>query len=67
MIGQYRERHPLGTQARLTMELMLNLGVRVSDARRIGPPDIRDGWLVDFEPQKTRNTTGMTVTAAARR
>ena len=63
MIAQYRERHSLGTQARLTMEIMLNLGVRVSDARRIGPPDVRDGWLVDFEPQKTRNSTGMTVTA----
>ncbi len=60
-VRAYRERHPLGTQARLALEIMLNTGVRKSDAMRIGPRDIRDGWLTEFEPQKTSRTTGMKV------
>jgi integrase len=60
-VQKYRERQPLGSQARLAMEIMLNLGVRKSDAMRIGPADIRDGWLTEFEPQKTSRTTGMKV------
>ena len=60
-VARYRGRHPLGTQARLAMEIMLNLGLRKSDAMRIGPTDIQGGWLNEFEPQKTSRTTGMKV------
>jgi integrase len=60
-VDSYRAFYPLGTQERLAMEIMLNLGVRKSDAMRIGPRDIRDGWLAEFEPQKTSRTTGMKI------
>lgn len=42
-ITQYRTRHPLGTQARLAMELMLWTGQRRSDAYRLGPADVLEG------------------------
>ncbi|UQD70501.1 site-specific integrase [Bradyrhizobium japonicum] len=54
----YRDKYAIGTQARLTMELMLNLGVRVSDARQIGQPHIQNGVLTDYQPQKGRTTGG---------
>jgi integrase len=36
-IEQYRKRHPLGTTARLALEIMLNTALRCSDACRVGP------------------------------
>lgn len=42
-IAQYRERHPLGTSARLAMELMLWTGQRRVDAIRLGPADVLNG------------------------
>lgn len=57
-VDTYRASYPLGTQARLAIELMLNLGVRISDARQIGRPHIRDGMLTDYQPQKGRTTNG---------
>jgi integrase len=62
----YRARWPLGTRQRLAVELMVNLGLRRSDACRIGPADIRGGYLVDFVPQKTARTTGMKLTLPVR-
>lgn len=44
-IAQYRERHPLGSKARLAMELGLNTIQRRSDLVRIGPQHIRGGTL----------------------
>lgn len=41
---------------------MVNLGLRRSDACRIGPNDIKGGRLTDFEPQKTKGTTGVKLT-----
>jgi integrase len=57
-VATYRAHHALGTRERLALEIMLNLGVRRSDAYRIGPGDIKAGWLMDFVPQKTARTTG---------
>lgn len=57
-VDTYRASYPLGTQARVAIELMLNLGVRISDARQIGRPHIRDGMLTDYQPQKGRTTNG---------
>lgn len=45
MIEQYHRVHPLGTKARLAMDLMLYTGLRRSDVVRIGPQHIRDGIL----------------------
>ena len=61
-LAKYRERWPLGTRQRLAVEVMVNLGLRRSDACRIGPNDIKGGRLTDFEPQKTKGTTGVKLT-----
>lgn len=50
-IAQYQERWPLGTQARLALDLMLYTGVRRSDAIRLGRQHVKDGRL-NFTPSK---------------
>jgi len=50
----YRRHHKIGSKARLALELMLNVGARISDASRIGRKDERDGWLI-FVAWKNRN------------
>ena len=42
----YRSHHKIGSKARLALELMLNVGARISDASRIGRQHERNGWLV---------------------
>jgi integrase len=44
-VERYRNRHPVGTKARLALELLLFTGVRRSDLVRLGHPLARDGWL----------------------
>jgi integrase len=44
-IEQYRQHHPLGSRARLAMELMLWTGQRRSDANEMGPDDVIDGRI----------------------
>jgi integrase len=60
-VKAYRARYPLGTRERLAMEIMLNLGVRVSDARRIGPANIVGNVLTDFQPQKSARRGGFKI------
>jgi site-specific recombinase XerD len=50
----YRKRHKIGTKARLALELMLNVGARISDAARIGRQHEAEGWL-KFVAWKNRN------------
>jgi hypothetical protein len=46
-VEQYRQRHALGTVARLALELLLNIAARRYDAHEIGPQHViisnRDG------------------------
>lgn len=51
-IAAYREKHALGTKARLALELLLNTGQRRSDVVRMGRQHIRDGTL-SLRQQKT--------------
>jgi integrase len=44
-VEQFRQKHAVGTRARLAMELMVRLALRRSDAIRLGPPDVRSGVL----------------------
>jgi len=44
-VEQYREHYPLGTTARLALEIMLNIGARISDAAKLGPPHQTGVWL----------------------
>jgi len=48
-IEQYEARHPLGTKARLALELLLNTGGRRSDVVTFGRQMVRDGWLCWIE------------------
>jgi len=51
-IAQFRARHPIGSRARLALELLLNIGPRRSDVVRLGRQHIRDGEI-SFRTQKT--------------
>lgn len=52
-IDKYRRHHPLGTTARLALEIMLNVGARVSDAAYIGRQHESGGEL-RFTARKNR-------------
>jgi integrase len=60
-VTTFRTFYEIGTRERLAMELMLNLGIRVSDACQIGPRDIRHGVLAEYRPQKGRATGGHAI------
>lgn len=58
-VDAYRAFHKIGTTARLAMEIMMNVGARVSDAAVLGPSHVfkdQNGqpWL-KFTAQKGRN------------
>jgi integrase len=44
-ISAFQKRHPLGSKARLALELMLWTGLRRSDAVRVGPQHIKGGRI----------------------
>lgn len=50
-IERFQERHPLGTKARLALEIMLWTAQRIGDAHRFGPPQIRNG-RIHYEQEK---------------
>ena len=50
-ISIFRQRHALGTKARLALETILWTGQRRGDAHRFGPPHVRDG-RVNYEQEK---------------
>jgi integrase/recombinase XerD len=60
-IAQYRQRHALGSFARLALELLLNIAARRHDAHVIGQQHIRDAKLC-WPPHKTLRTTGKLLT-----
>ena len=61
-VVKFERRHPIGTKARMALQLYLNLCVRKSDVVRIGPGHVKDGELSDFQPQKTSRTGGHKIT-----
>jgi hypothetical protein len=56
-IAQYRERWPLGTMARLAIELLLNIAARRYDAHLMGLTHVKAGKLA-WRPHKTLRSTG---------
>jgi hypothetical protein len=60
-IAVYRQRHPLGTMARLAIELALNIAARRHDIHLIGRQHLRDGFLT-WRPHKTHRTTNKVLT-----
>jgi integrase len=53
-IKKYRRYHPIGTKARLALEMLHGLGVRRSDVVRLGPQH-EDRGLLTFIAWKNRN------------
>jgi integrase len=53
-VAVYRTHHPIGTKARLALELMITVGARISDAAHIGRQHEAEGWL-RFVAWKNRN------------
>lgn len=51
-IAQYRSHHPVGTKARLALEIMLWTGQRRGDASRLGPQHIK-GNRIEWTAGKT--------------
>jgi len=50
-IEQYKRRHPLGTMARLAIELLLTTAARRGDIVKFGPQHVEDGTIT-FEQHK---------------
>lgn len=50
-IEQYKRRHPLGTMARLALELLLTTAARRADVVKFGPQHVEDGTIT-FEQHK---------------
>ena len=44
-VEQFWQRHPVGTKARLAVDLLLFTGQRGSDVHLLGRQHIRDGWI----------------------
>jgi integrase len=59
-IAQFRARHPLGTKARLAIELMLAVAGRRGDAITLGRQHLKNGWLI-FTQEKNRKRRPVTV------
>jgi integrase len=52
-IEQYKRRHPLGTMARVAIELLLATAARRGDVVKLGPQHVHDGAIA-FEQRKTK-------------
>ena len=66
-IVRYRERHAVGTTARLALELMLNVAARREDAHKLGRQHMsfdadHQVWKLTWRPSKTLRSTGKTLT-----
>ncbi len=59
-IEQYRDFWPLGTKARLALEIFLWTAQRRGDASKFGHRHVVDGQI-EVTPAKTGNSTGVTV------
>jgi hypothetical protein len=56
-IAAYRDRHQIGTMARLAFELMLNVAARQGDVQQLGAQHIKHG-RIEWRPHKTRRKNG---------
>jgi integrase len=59
-IEQYKRRHPLGTMARLALELLLTTAARRGDVVKFGPQHVEDGTIT-FEQHKKEGAEGAQV------
>jgi integrase len=59
-IAQYRAHHPIGSKARLAIELLLAVAARLGDGIALGRQHLNDGWLI-FTQEKNRRRKPMKV------
>ena len=59
-ITQYRDRHPLGSKARLALDLLVYTGGRREDAVRLGPQHVRNS-RVRFRQAKNEHRTPIDI------
>jgi integrase len=62
-IAQYQKRHPLGTKARLALEIILWTGQRRGDAAAFGPAHVQGGRIL-YTAGKTKKDIGLPVAPA---
>lgn len=62
-VEQFEFRHPIGTKARLALDLLMYSGCRRSDAVRLGRQHVRNGWL-RFKQYKTKVTVELPILPA---
>ena len=70
-IARYEQQHPIGTQARLALDLLLYTGARRGDVVHLGPKSLikvigpytklPETWI-EFKPSKTSKSTGKVLT-----
>lgn len=53
-VQKFQSHYAIGTIPRLAMDIMLYTGLRISDAFRLGPQHIRDGYIT-MKTQKTKS------------
>lgn len=63
-VDAYRAHWPVGTMQRLALELLIQTGAAIGDAVKIGPGNVRDGWLT-YTRAKSRTICTAPVFASA--
>jgi len=53
-IAQFRARHPIGSKARLALELLLGVALRRGDGISLGRQHVKNGWLVYTQEKNKR-------------
>jgi integrase len=59
-VEQYEARHPIGSNARLALALLLYTGARRSDIVLLGRQHVKDGWI-KFIAQKNQKRRPVTI------
>lgn len=59
-VEAFEAKYTIGTKPRLALALLLYTGQRRSDIIRLGPPNVKDGWLT-FTQYKNRNSKPITL------
>ena len=62
-LEQFESRHPIGTKARLAVDLLIYTGARRSDVVRFGKQHVRNGWL-RFTQFKTKTAVELPILPA---
>jgi integrase len=65
-VEQFEQRHPVGTKARLALDLLMFTGARRSDVVRLGRQHVRDGWF-RFTQFKTKKIVELPILPALQR